>query len=133
MTNLGRFWKACAALGAYGQGVRLLALTGQRRSEVFGASWQEIDIGAKTWALPAARCKNGRQHSVPLADPAIAVLRWLAPALGELSGPVFEPQSFSRMKGELDGLLPEMPPGRCTISAARPRRGWRGWAFSRML
>ena len=67
-------------------------------------TWAEVDMPGRLWNIPAARCKNGRQHSVPLADPAIAVLRWLAPAFGELSGPVFEPQSFSRCKKELDGL-----------------------------
>jgi integrase len=101
---------ACTGLGEYGQGVKLLALTGARRQEVFGASWSEFDMAARVWTLPAARAKNNRQHSVPLSEQAVDVLRWLAPGLGELKGPVFEEQSFSRMKGLIDAALPDMPP-----------------------
>jgi integrase len=68
-------------------------------------TWQEIDLAGKTWTLPAARAKNGRAHSVPLSDAALAILESLkSPNFG-----VFEPVSFSRMKGELDKLLPGVP------------------------
>jgi integrase len=50
--------------------VRLLLLTGQRRSEVAGMRWSELDWqeGAEeaTWTLPGDRTKNGREHVVPL-------------------------------------------------------------------
>ena len=100
-SELGAVWRASHGLGQYGAGVRLLALTGQRRSEVFGMTWQEIDMAGRVWALPAARAKNGRQHSIPLSEQAIAILQELKSA--KLA--VFEPVSFSRMKGELDKLL----------------------------
>src|ERR1700732_4188099 len=87
---------ASKGLGAYGAGVRLLALTGAGRSEVFGMAWQEIDMPAKTWTLPAARAKNGRQHSVPLSDAVLAILGSLP--RGDAIFGVFEPVSFSRMK-----------------------------------
>jgi hypothetical protein len=48
----GRLAGLANPLGDYGQGVRLLALTGARRSEVFGMIWQEIDLSSKTWTLP---------------------------------------------------------------------------------
>jgi integrase len=96
---------ACDGLGQYGQGVKLLALTGARRSEVFGMTWQEIDFASKTWTLPAARAKNNRQHVIPLSAQAIAILQELESA--KLA--VFEPVSFSRMKAELDKLLPGIP------------------------
>jgi integrase len=38
-------------------------LTGQRRGEVSGMGWAEIDLAAKTWTLPAARAKNGNRRS----------------------------------------------------------------------
>jgi integrase len=44
----GRLAGLANPLGDYGQGVRLLALTGARRSEVFGMIWQEIDLSSKT-------------------------------------------------------------------------------------
>ena len=39
------------------------------------ARWQEIDLDAKIWALPAERMKAGREHRVPLSDRAVAILR----------------------------------------------------------
>src|ERR1700736_3863768 len=44
----GRLAGLANPLGDYGQGVRLLALTGARRSEGFGVIWQEIDLSSKT-------------------------------------------------------------------------------------
>jgi integrase len=64
--------------GLAGLGFRFLLLTGQRPSEVFGATWSEID--GEVWKLPKARSKNRRSkhapdvHIVPLAPAAIAVL-----------------------------------------------------------
>lgn len=66
-------WKATGALGyPFGPMFRLLLLTGQRRDEVAGMCWAEID-GA-TWEIPGDRAKNGKAHSVHLADPALLVL-----------------------------------------------------------
>jgi integrase len=105
--ELGAVWQASLALGQYGKIVQLLALTGQRRSEVAELSWSEIDLPGRTWTLPALRAKNGRQHSVPLSAEAIAIFESLVIGIGPT--PVFEPQSHSRMKSVLDKLLPAMP------------------------
>jgi integrase len=48
--------------------VRLLISTGQRRSEVGGMAWSEVDVALGTWTIPAARTKNGREHSLPLGS-----------------------------------------------------------------
>jgi integrase len=53
--------------------LRLLILTGARSGEVCGASWNEIDTDASEWVIPAARTKNGREHRIPLNDPAMAI------------------------------------------------------------
>jgi integrase len=50
-------------------------LTAARTSEVIGAEWNEIDLGAKVWTIPSNRMKAGQQHRVPLSDRAIAILR----------------------------------------------------------
>jgi integrase len=50
-------------------------LTAGRTGEVLGARWGEIDLNAKMWIVPAARMKAGREHRVPLADAAVAVLQ----------------------------------------------------------
>ena len=54
--------------------VRLLLLTGQRRNEIGGLQWGEIDFGRKLIVLPAGRTKNSRQHVLPLSSQAVALL-----------------------------------------------------------
>jgi integrase len=49
-------------------------LTAARTGEVIGARWDEIDLEAKTWLVPADRMKAGREHRVPLSDRAIEIL-----------------------------------------------------------
>jgi integrase len=69
-----------AAEGAdpiYGAMVRLLVLTGQRRGEVAGMEWAELDLKNRLWSLPGARTKNGRAHDVPLSRQAIAIINAL--------------------------------------------------------
>jgi integrase len=48
--------------------VTVLLLTGARRSEVAEAKWSEVDLEARVWRLPAARAKNGHEHTLPLPD-----------------------------------------------------------------
>jgi integrase len=49
-------------------------LTAARAGEVLRCTWQEIDLDAKTWTIPASRMKGGREHRVSLSDAAMAVL-----------------------------------------------------------
>lgn len=57
---------------------RLLVLTGQRRSEVAGMSWAELDRASATWTISADRAKNGLAHVVPLSAPVLVELGRLA-------------------------------------------------------
>lgn len=50
-------------------------LTAARSGEVRGAQWEEVDTDARIWTVPADRIKAGKQHSVPLSDDALAVLK----------------------------------------------------------
>jgi integrase len=52
--------------------VRLLILTGQRREEVGGLRWSEIEQGSIV--LGPERTKNSRQHEVPLSQQAKAII-----------------------------------------------------------
>jgi integrase len=52
--------------------VRLLVLTGQRREEIGGLCWSEIDQGLII--LGPQRTKNSRQHEVPLSRQAKAII-----------------------------------------------------------
>jgi integrase len=51
-----------------------LILTTARSGEVRGAKWNEIDLEAKLWTIPASRMKVGKEHIVPLSAAAIEVL-----------------------------------------------------------
>src|SRR5262249_26989347 len=65
------------ALGGddYGNIVRLLALTGQRRDEIGSLRWQEVDFDKAVIALPPERTKNGKPHDIPLSPAALAILK----------------------------------------------------------
>ncbi|SDI73464.1 tyrosine-type recombinase/integrase [Salipiger marinus] len=63
-----------------GMGARALefaALTASRSQEVRGALWDEIDLEAGLWTIPAARMKMDREHRVPLTPEAVALLKSL--------------------------------------------------------
>jgi integrase len=57
--------------------LRFSILTAARSGEVRGATWDEIDLNAKVWTVPADRMKNGRVHKVPLQSDAVAILKAL--------------------------------------------------------
>ena len=57
--------------------VRLLLLTGQRRTEIGKLQWNEIDLGRGMIVLAPDRTKNSRLHEVPLSRQAKAVLERL--------------------------------------------------------
>jgi integrase len=52
-------------------------LTAARTGEIIGARWDEIDLAAKIWTIPADRMKAGREHRVPLSPRAIELLKRL--------------------------------------------------------
>jgi integrase len=63
--------------------LRFLILTTARTSEVIGARWDEINLVEKLWVIPAERMKAGKEHRVPLSEPALdtlAVLKKLPPS-----------------------------------------------------
>jgi integrase len=66
-----------AALPAddYGDIVRLLMLTGQRREEIGALRWSEIDLDKGVITLPGERIKNGRDHVIPISDAVRTILQ----------------------------------------------------------
>ena len=56
-------WQATDVMGdLWGPFLRILILTAQRRGDVAGARWSEIDLDARRWAIPGERTKNGNAH-----------------------------------------------------------------------
>jgi integrase len=63
------FWRACGDVGEpFGQVLKLLLLTGQRRREVAGMTRAELN--GDTWTLLGDRTKNKKAHVVPLSQAA---------------------------------------------------------------
>jgi integrase len=65
-SELGEIWNALAD-DEYGDILKLLTLTAQRREEIGGLCWSEIDFRKGLMALPASRTKNRRPHEVPMS------------------------------------------------------------------
>jgi integrase len=55
----------------YGHALRVLILTGQRRSEVSGMERVEVSTEQAEWVIPASKAKNGKAHAVDLSPQAI--------------------------------------------------------------
>ena len=54
--------------------IRFLAATAARSGEARFATWDEVDLEARTWSVPAERTKTSREHVVPLSSAALAAL-----------------------------------------------------------
>jgi integrase len=63
--------------GISARALQVTILTALRTNEVISATWDEIDLKAKVWTVPAARMKAARDHRVPLSQPVIAILKSL--------------------------------------------------------
>jgi integrase len=129
-----RFWQAADAFEpAYAGFVKLLVLTGQRRNEVAGMFWREVDLDARLWTLPAARAKNSVEHSIPLSDQTVEILKVLPRIAG--SDFVFTINGRNPIRGadaikrRLDALTaPNTPPWvlhdiRRTVASGMARLG----------
>src|SRR5262245_19389083 len=86
--------------------VKLLLLTGQRRQEIGGLRWPEVDLDREVINLPGERTKNHRDHIVPLSAPAIEILSALPRREGRdlvfgFSGGSYS--GWSAAKARLDG------------------------------
>ena len=69
-------WKAAGTMGRpFGSIIRLLMLTAQRRDEVAGMRWSEIDLDKAEWVIPPSRAKNGMESRVPLTESAMAIIK----------------------------------------------------------
>jgi integrase len=82
--ELRAIWNASDNLGyPFGPMLKLLLLTGQRRSEVANMQWSELDLDEGVWTIPGERSKNERPHAVPLSAAALEIIN----ALPRFQGP----------------------------------------------
>ena len=59
------------------QALQMLILTAARTGEIIGAQWDEIDIDAAIWTIPASRMKARKEHRVPLSPAAMKIIEGL--------------------------------------------------------
>jgi len=109
--ELAAIWKAARDNG-YGRIVKLLMLTGQRREEIGGLLWSEINNDKKQIELPPERTKNSRPHDIPLSPLAIEILtsvhriRGRDQVFGEGEGGY---SGWSRSKNDIDAVAKIKP------------------------
>lgn len=107
-----------------------LARTGETRF----ARWDEFDLEARLWHVPAERMKMGRAHTVPLSDQVVGLLERLR--LHTQCGYLFVPRGQGKPiseNGMLQALYRMGYKGRLTIHGLRATgstilntSGWRG-------
>lgn len=109
--------------GTAARALEFLILTATRTNEVLAATWDEIDLQAAEWIIPAHRMKAGREHRIPLSAPAIALLH----KLGTTDGVVFEsPRRKALSNMAMLAVLRRM--GRSDLTAHGFRSTFRDWA-----
>lgn len=105
--------------------LELLILTVARVGEIVGMAWDEVDLTAKVWIVPAARMKAERDHRVPLCDRSVAILTEM---VAFRRGPfVFDGHRANKhmSTGAFDALLERM---KVRYTAHGFRSSFRDWA-----
>jgi integrase len=119
--EIAAFWQGCEGVSwPFASIYKLLLLTGTRREEVAGMRWSELDLDAGVWTLPGTRTKNKRDHRLPLAPAAVALLdragiaaikQGYGYADGDLvfsTTGITAPSGWSKAKAALDKAMQEL-------------------------
>lgn len=126
--DMGEFMpKLRAEIGTAARAVEIIILTAVRTSEALNARWEEFDLKARTWTIPAARMKSGRPHSIPLSNQAVKVLLQMQEIFGA-EGFVFPGAKEGKPLSNMAGLqlLKRMGHGDLTVHGFRS--AFRDWA-----
>ena len=117
--------------GVAARALEFAVLTAARTGEVIGARWDEIDLLEKTWTVPAARMKAGREHRVPISERALAILEELPPLRAAEDGFVFPGATFGRPLSNMAFLMLLRRMGRHDVTGHGFRSSFRDWAAER--
>jgi integrase len=108
MAEVGRIYRNAELLGyPMGGFLRMLFLTGQRRTEVAAMRWDQLDLDGGEWLLASEETKSARQHLVPLSAPAVALLK-ATPRIGEFvwtTDGQTHVKGYSKAKAALDRII----------------------------
>lgn len=129
VSQLATFWAELSKRDGMGAtALRFACLCASRSGEVRGATWEEIDLDAGLWLIPAGRMKMGREHRVALPPAAVELLR----AVPRMQGvPFVFPSATGRMLSDMaiSAVMRRMQQD-AEVSAKRAgqdpeRAGWR--------
>jgi integrase len=111
--HLRAIWTCAGALSEpWASYFRMLLLSGQRRSEVAGMCWSELDIERdQVWNIPAIRMKAKRPHEIPLSPPMLDLIREQERDGAHIFGRRLSVGAIGRAKARLDKLMAEIQPG----------------------
>jgi integrase len=112
-TELAEVWRW--ATGRFGDVIRLLVLTGQRRNEIGGLRWSEVHFDRAMIVLTPERTKNKVRHELPLVQAALEILQQRhkqSAGPGPNDARVFRGIDWAKDKARLDGALKGVKPWR---------------------
>jgi integrase len=108
--------------------VKLLILTGQRRSELSYMRWKELhnlDAANPYWTIPAENAKNGQAHDVPLSPQAMNVIKSIPHSVNSQYCFATNRQTpisgISKMKAKLDQTIKNI----CDQDGRDPVTAWK--------
>jgi integrase len=109
-SEIAQFWHAADDTEPMGAFLRILLLTAQRRGEVAGMRWSEIDQAERTWTLPSSRTKNKQRHIVPLSRQAWAIIESMPRIAGSDFVFARDRSGFDACKKRLDARMQTVEP-----------------------
>ena len=61
--------------GISARALELCILCANRAGEILNAKWEEFDLDAALWTIPAARMKMREEHVIPLSESAVEIIK----------------------------------------------------------
>lgn len=116
--------RAVDGIGA--KALEFTILTAVRSGEARGAAWDEIDMDAKVWTIPAGRMKAEKPHRVPLSDRALSVLKEMKAQA--INGLVFPGQRGGKPLSDMTLLKALSTAGGGAFTVHGFRSAFRDWA-----
>jgi integrase len=108
-------WLAAGRLNdPFGSWVRMLILTGQRRSEVAQMRWRDLELGEMIWTIPVEdgmTNKTAKEHSVPLSSTATEIIETsikVSRIYVFATVPESHIQGYSKAKQQLNGHITDI-------------------------
>jgi integrase len=117
--------------GTAARALEFTILTAARTGETLGAGWNEFDLLDKTWTVPAARIKGGKEHRVPLSAPALAILEEMQAQRSADDGFVFPGGKPGKPLSNMAFLMLLRRMGRDDLTAHGFRATFKTWASER--